>query len=117
MFKISNNDFKILGKYKEYMDKIDNVLENVPRRDMYYKDKLKSVLDELLKYIFRSSYESDKSRLNQYYVEIKSDIALIDFMLDRLHNKKYISEKSLYKLGNDLVEINKMVTGWLNGKL
>ena len=32
MFKISNNDFKILGKYKEYMDKIDNVLENVPRK-------------------------------------------------------------------------------------
>ncbi|MBQ8901560.1 MAG: hypothetical protein IJY87_00645 [Bacilli bacterium] len=47
MFKIRNNDFKILGKYKEYMDKIDNVLENVPRRDMYYKDKLKSVLDDL----------------------------------------------------------------------
>lgn len=117
MFKISNNDFKVLSKYKEYMDKIDNILENVPRRDMYYKDKLKSTLDNLLKYIFKSSYETDEERLKKYYVEIKSDIALIDFMLDRLHNKKYISEKSLYKLGNDLVEINKMVTGWLNGKL
>ena len=35
-------------------------------------------------------------------------------MLERLLLKKYISEKNLYKLVTDLVEINKMVTGWLN---
>ena len=35
-------------------------------------------------------------------------------MLERLLLKKYISEKNLYKLANELVEINKMVTGWLN---
>ena len=35
-------------------------------------------------------------------------------MLERLLLKKYISEKNLYKLATDLVEINKMVTGWLN---
>lgn len=117
MFKISNNDFKILTKYKEFMNKIDDVLENVPRKDMYYKDKIKNVLDHMLKFIFIASYEKDKTRLYNFYVEIKSDIALLDFMLDRLHSKKYISEKTLYKMGNDLIEINKMVTGWLNGKL
>lgn len=117
MFRINNNDFKILVKYKEFMNKMDDLLENVPRRDMYYKDELKDTLNHLLKYIFKSSYESDNNELNVNYVEIKSDIALIDFMLDRLHSKKYLSEKALYKIGNDLIEINKMVTGWINGKL
>lgn len=35
-------------------------------------------------------------------------------MLERLLLKKFISEKNLYKLAIELVEINKMVTGWLN---
>ena len=43
-----------------------------------------------------------------------NNIALLDFMFERLLLKKYISEKNLYKLATDLVEINKMVTGWLN---
>ena len=117
MFKINNNDFKILVKYKEFIGNIDNLLDNVPRRDMYYKDKLRETLDRLLKYILKSSYDVNKDNLNNNYVEIKSYIALIDFMLDRLHSKKYLSEKMLYKIGNDLIEINKMVTGWMNGKL
>ena len=117
MFKINNINFKILNKYKEFMNKVDNVLENVPRKDMYYKDKLKEVLDELLNYILKSSYELKIDKLEDYRVNIKSYIAMIDFMLDRLYDKKYVSEKSTYRLGNDLIEINKMVTGWLNGKL
>lgn len=35
-------------------------------------------------------------------------------MVERLLLKRYISEKNLYKLTTELVEINKMVTGWLN---
>ncbi len=117
MFLISNNDFKILVKYKEFMNKVDDVLENVPRRDLYYKDKFRNVLDNLLEHIFKSSYEYEVNNLENYFVIIKSDIAMIDFMLDRLYAKRYISEKSLYKLGTDLIEINKMATSWLNGKI
>ena len=29
---------------------------------------------------------------------------------------KYINEKNLYNITTKLVEINKMVTGWLNNK-
>lgn len=114
MFRISNNDFKILVKYKNFMHNLDNILENVPRKDMFYKDKLRDIEINLLNNIFICSYETNKEKLMNYYSLIKADIALIVFLLDRLHNKKYIGEKVLYKIGMDLVEINKMVTGWLN---
>ena len=117
MFHISNNDFKILNKYKEFISKVDNILENVPRKDMYYKDYIRRILFNLLESIFKSSYEVNKDNINNYYVNIKSDIAIIDFMIDRLHIKKYISERQVYKLGNELIEINKIVTGWINNKL
>ena len=114
MFKISNNDFKVLIKNKEFLEKIDNLLENVPRKDMYYKDKLRDIYNELIKYIFECSYEYDKNNIHYYYKKIKASIAEIDFMLDRLYSKKYISSTSLYRIGNFLIEINKLVTGWIN---
>lgn len=43
MFRINNNDFKILVKYKNFMDILDNLLENVPRKDLYFKDKIRTV--------------------------------------------------------------------------
>lgn len=41
MFKINNNDFEILQKYKIFLIDLDNTLENVPRKDVFCKDKIK----------------------------------------------------------------------------
>lgn len=110
MFRINNNDFKILQKYKSFLMNLDNSLENIPRKDIYFKDRIKNISLDVLKDILLCSYDSVK----MYRTSIKANIALLDFMLERLLLKKYISEKNLYKLANELVEINKMVTGWLN---
>jgi hypothetical protein len=112
MFRINNNDFKILQKYKIFLMNLDNSLENIPRKDMYFKDMIKNVSLDVLKDILLCSY--DTSSVSLYRTSIKANIALLDFMLERLLLKKYISEKNLYKIATDLVEINKMVTGWLN---
>lgn len=112
MFRISNNEFKVLIKSKDFLIKLDKILENVPRKDMYYKDKLRNVCDNLLENIFECSYELDNN-FNNYYKKIKANIAQIDFMLDRLYTNKYINSTTLYRIGTDLVEINKLVTGWL----
>ena len=76
------------------------------------KDRIKNISLEVLKDILLCSY--DTSSVKMYRTSIKANIALLDFMLERLLLKKYISEKNLYKLASELVEINKMVTGWLN---
>lgn len=112
MFRINNNDFKILQKYKSFLMNLDNSLENIPRKDTYFKDRIKNISLDVLKDILLCSY--DTSSVKMYRTSIKANIALLDFMLERLLLKKYISEKNLYKLASELVEINKMVTGWLN---
>ncbi|MBS5862629.1 MAG: four helix bundle protein [Firmicutes bacterium] len=112
MFRINNNDFKILQKYKSFLMNLDNSLENIPRKDIYFKDRIKNISLDVLKDILLCSY--DTSSVKIYRTSIKANIALFDFMLERLLLKKYISEKNLYKLASELVEINKMVTGWLN---
>lgn len=48
MSEIRNKEFLILSKSKELLFGLDDILENVPRKDIYYKDKLK-------KYCYRYS--------------------------------------------------------------
>lgn len=48
MSEIINKEFLILSKSKELLFDLDDILENVPRKDIYYKDKLK-------KYCYRYS--------------------------------------------------------------
>ena len=96
MFRINNNDFKILQKYKTFLMNLDNSLKNIPRKDMYFKDRIKNISLDVLKDILLCSY--DTSSVKMYRTSIKANIALLDFMLERLLLKKYISEKNLYKL-------------------
>lgn len=69
MFRINNNDFKILQKYKIFLMNLDNSLENIPRKDMYFKDRIKNVSLDVLKDILLCSY--DTSSVSSYITSIK----------------------------------------------
>lgn len=117
MYQINNNDFKILNKFKDFSNKLDGLLENIPRKDYYYKDHIRDINNKLLESILKLSYETRKELIINYRVEIKTKIAEMDFMLERLFTKRYISDRALYKIALDLVEINKMATSWINNKI
>ena len=38
MFQVNNKNYLVLVKFKEFMILLDKTLENVPRKDMFYKD-------------------------------------------------------------------------------
>ena len=116
MFKIVGNDFNILNKYKIFIIELDNLIENIPRKDYFYKDKIRKVSNYILELILKCNYETDNSNINYYVTNIKGSIAYLDFLLDRLYDMKYINEKNLYKITLKLIEINKMISGWLNNK-
>ena len=115
----SNNakEFLILTKYKEFINILDDVIENIPKKDIYYKNKLKEISINLLYYINKTDNEEDYNKINNYKVEIKSLIELIDYILERLYIKKYISKNSINKLGYKLIEINKMSSKWMENKI
>ena len=115
----SNNskEFLILTKYKEFINILDDVIENIPKKDIYYKNKLKEISINLLYYINKANNEEDYNKINNYKVEIKSLIELIDYILERLYIKKYISKNSINKLGYKLIEINKMSSKWMENKI
>lgn len=116
----SNNnakEFLILTKYKEFITMLDDVIENIPKKDIYYKNKLKEISINILYYINKTNNEEDCNKVINYKVEIKSLIELIDYILERLYIKKYISKNSINKLGYKLIEINKMSSKWMENKI
>lgn len=93
MFSINSNDFKILQKYETFLMNLDNSLENIPRKDMYFKDRIKNISLDVLKDILLCSY--DTSSVKIYRTSIKANIALLDFMLERLFIEKIYKWKEL----------------------
>lgn len=114
MFQIINNDFKILVKFKDFLELLDRTLENVPRKDKYYKDKIRSVCVQTLEMIITLSFLEYKD--NNIEVKLKTNISLLDFLIDRLYSLEYISEKRVYELGRSLTEILKMSSGLVKSK-
>ncbi|MCI7242006.1 MAG: hypothetical protein MR550_05650 [Bacilli bacterium] len=113
---ILNRDFKILDKTLLFIDNLDNLISNVPRREYYYKDKIIDNSYKLLEYIMRANNVDSISVKQECLTEIIVYISLLNSYLNRFYFKKYISEKQLFKSINLLNEIHLMVNSWLSLK-
>lgn|SRR5574344_1200728 len=113
--KISVNDFLIASKTKSLFAKINIISINMSKKDSYLKNVINNSCNELLKNIYLENFDYTNN-LN-YFMQIKTNISLIDFYLELTFKKKYIGEKDLEKLSGHLLEINKMVTKWHQNRI
>ena len=99
MSKINNKDFIILNKYKDFLFSLDNLLENIPRRDYYFKDKIRNIAYEILNYVLFINNSDDLLLIKKHFNLLKANISNLDFMLERLFIKNILgSVKLLIKI-------------------
>lgn len=113
----SSKEFLILTKYKDFMNILDKIIENIPKKDYFYKNKLKELSIELLYFINKTNNEDNYKLISSYKVEINSLINTIDYIIERLFIKGYIAETSSKKVSYKLSEINRMSNKWLDNKI
>lgn len=101
--------FLIVKNIKEFIFSIDNLVINLPRRELVIRDKLLSESMCLLELVYIANGSKSKDEM----LKILSKISMLDFYLEYLHEKEVISEKLLKKYSNMLSNISKMVYGWL----
>lgn len=99
------------------MNILDKIIENIPKKDYFYKNKLKELSIELLYSINKTNNEDNYKLISSYKVEINSLINTIDYIIERLFIKGYIAETSLKKVSYKLSEINRMSNKWLDNKI
>ena len=113
----SSREFLIINKYKEFINILDNLIENIPKKHYFYKDKLKELSIKLLYFINKVNNENNYKNISIYKVEINSFISVIDYILERIFIKHYISESNLKKVTYKLSEINKMCNKWMDNRI
>ena len=69
---------------------------NLPRKENVMKDKLLDTSLSILYDVYEANYLTKKDKKNKQ-IQILSKIGLLDFYIERLYLKKYISEKMCSK--------------------
>ena len=89
------------------------MLENIPRRDFYNRDRFREDITEILRLVYIANLTIDKEEKRKYQIDMCARISMIDFYLEIACILKYISEKQLYNYTKKLEEILKMTKGWM----
>ena len=106
--------FIIASKIKVFSTSIYDFLENVSRKDYFYKDKFNYLNYDLLYNIYLLNSISNNNI--EIVAKIKTNLSLIDYMLECLFYKHYLTEKQLNKYLGLLIDINKMVNVWIKNR-
>lgn len=104
------DNLKVITCIKKTILYLDKIIVNMPNKDIVLKDNLKKEMYAILEY----SYIASLDKSSKYKLIIISKIKMVDFYLKICFEKKYISYKKYEKVCNHLLEILKMVYGWLN---
>ena len=99
----------IATKAKKSIEYVEKVVINFPRTEVVLKNKLISAYYDLLELIYKANIYKDINCMKDVIVKIR----MIEYYLKVSLDKKIISFRKYEIIGNNLLEINKMVNSWI----
>lgn len=108
-----NDEFQIVKNMKIFINSIDNIVVNYPKKEAVIKNRLLSDSLDILELIYLANYHKDIEKKEDIQKEILAKISMLDFYLERSYSNKYISEKVCINKSNQLNRITKMIYGWI----
>lgn len=107
-----NKEFYVAVSLKKFIFSLDELLVNIPNRERYIKEQLFERSNELLEFLYLANLYKDKLR-EDYQKIVLTQVSMIDFYLEYLYHKKYISNKQCENKCNYLLEMKKMIYKWI----
>lgn len=105
--------FKVIQFIRELILVIDKELENYPKKDVEIKNRIRTSTYDILEISYEANVTENIELKKNLLNKIISKIKVIDFLLNLSYDKKLITEKKYYKLGQKLDDIIKYISGWL----
>jgi hypothetical protein len=114
---INNFDDKLLiiTRIKKTIIYLDGLIENFPNKETVLKDKLKNTIFELLEIAYIANINIEDIRI-KHQKELLVKMKMLDFFIKISFDKKYISYKKYGQIGKHLLEINKLIQGWIKSE-
>ncbi len=104
--------FKIVTKCKDFIEYVNEIIVNFPRKEFALKDRILHTSYDLLELIFLTNLLEEDRLISQKKMLTK--ISMLDFHLEESYHRMCINEKKLNKGCRQLEEMQKMVYGWVN---
>lgn len=105
--------FKVIQFIRELILKVDKELENFPKKDIEIKNRIRTSTYDLLELAYEANSIQNIIQKQELLNKMIAKIKIIDFLLNLSYDKKLITEKKYYKLGQSLNDISKYSNGWL----
>ena len=111
----NDNEFKIPRLIKDFILSLEEYLINYPKKEFELRNRLVYDSYNLLELVYEANY-TDISKRKELQIKAMVKINILDFYLESSFKKKIISEKQCMKLSNKLLNINKMMFGWIKSE-
>ena len=102
----------IIKKIEEFDKVIDRILDNFPKRDRVLKEELINTIREIYININKIIYDYNIN-IGMYII---SNIKYLNYLIDIMYKKKIINNKRYLYIGNLVIDITKLLRGYINEK-
>lgn len=101
----------VITKMKKTILFLEKFLINFPLKETVLKQKIETASYAMLELAyFANTFQENRTK---YQKEILVKLKMLDFYMSMLYEKKIISPKKYHQLGEFLLDITKLVQGWI----
>ena len=106
------NTLIIIDKLEQLDNYLNNIYSNFPKKDIILKEELQTTIKDIYLniYLIIYNYKLDIS------IKTISLIKYLNYLIDNMYNKKIINNKRYIYIGSLVIEITKLLKGYINEK-
>ena len=113
-YQYNKSQFIIAVKAEHLIYDINDLLEVIPKKYYYHKNKILSYSYELLDNIY--VVNNSKGEIADNMLNIQKDISMIQMLIGYFITKDILSLKQVGKVFKTLTELSKMTYSWFKSK-
>ena len=107
------DDLLIIRKVKQTIDYFDKIISNFPNSEYVIKNNIADNMYNILELCYFANVNSGNIR-NKYQKEIIVKIMMLDYYFNTSYKKEIITYKKYKTVSKFLLDIRKMMYGWMN---
>ena len=104
--------FKILQFIREFIVRVENELENFPKKDIEIKKRI-NISYELLELVYRANLLEEPKEKKNLLIKAIAKVKIIDFLINLSYDRELLPQKRYIKLSEKLDDIVKYISGLL----
>lgn len=105
--------FKIIQFIREFILMIDKEMDNYPKKDIELKNRIRINSFDVLEIAYEANSEENIENKKRLLLKALAKIKIMDFLINLSYDKKILTAKKYYKLGEKMDDILKYLTGWI----